>query len=453
MDSKQISPPSQAHVFESRCFSLFEQAGIGVLVTDLQGTITNGNRLLPLMVGYPNAELTGRQVSDLFSPKDAPLINEIYQICDGDLGDCRKLEKSCIRKDGQVFWYKLTACLSQDGYSPARELVFLIEDITDRKTSEEKLRESEEKYRDLFENANDLIQCVAPDGHFVYVNHAWRESLGYEACDLEQLTAFDILAPESVEHCSDIFQKLMTGVRVDRVEAAFIAKNGTKILVEGSLSTRFEDGKPVSTRGIFRDITVRKQHEERLHYLSTHDPLTGLTNRAYFEESLINLESSSLYPITIVIADVDGLKQVNDRFGHTVGDEILQAAARLLEKAFPNSLIMARMGGDEFAIVFTGVDELVIRQQIAQVRQKLLAEKCHSDTPTLCISMGSAMGLQGDDLRTVLKRADLDMYTQKSRSCTHRYSTQEIVENCSCGHAPGNYLTGSITKSFAKEPT
>jgi len=413
MHGKQVFAQSRDNQTGTRCFSLFDKAGMGILIAEPEDTIVDCNSLFLQMFGYLEGELNGRKVSELISPKDTPLKKDPYLSLGTKGSDCYKTEKRCLRKDGQTFWCKLTVCLFQENHSPTQDVLFLFEDITDRKRSEEALAESEEKYRDLFENANDLIQCVAPDGHFVYVNRAWRETLGYGDLEIGQLTVFDILSPDCIDHCSEVFRKLMIGEMVERVEVTFLTKYGKKIIVEGSLNTRFADGKPVSTRGIFRDITERKQHEARLQYLSTHDALTGLYNRAIFDETMRKLEGSDLSPITIVMGDVVGLKRVNDRFGHAAGDELLRDAARLLKEVFVNSTLIARIGGDEFAILLPGVNKAVVRQQIARIRQELQAKKCSQDIPVLSISLGSAMGLPGDGLEVVLKRADKDMYEQK----------------------------------------
>ncbi len=135
-----------------------------------------------------------------------------------------------------------------------------------RRQAEAALAESEERYRDLFENANDLIQCCAPNGRFVYVNRAWRNTLGYSETEVEQLNLFDIIHPDCKVHCLQIFYRVMSGEKIDQVKAAFISKDGQKISVEGNVNCKFVEGKPVVTRAIFRDITKRLEAEEALHY-------------------------------------------------------------------------------------------------------------------------------------------------------------------------------------------
>jgi len=125
-------------------------------------------------------------------------------------------------------------------------------------------QEREEDYLDLLENANDLIQSASPNGHFLYVNRAWRETLGYTQEEVGRLSLFDIIHPDSQAHCMEVFQRVISGGSVDRVEATFVTKDGKKVMVEGSANCRFENGKPVATRGIFRNITERKRMEQEL---------------------------------------------------------------------------------------------------------------------------------------------------------------------------------------------
>jgi PAS domain S-box-containing protein len=152
----------------------------------------------------------------------------------------------------------------------------VLEDITERAKAKETAQEGEERYRDLFEHAHDLIQSVAPDGSIMYVNRAWRETLGYSEGEIPGLSLFDVIHPDSLEHCMEMFRHVLAGETVGRVEATFVTKDGRPVAVEGGVSCRFRNSHPVATRGIFRDVTERKQAEERLRRLSraveaTHD--------------------------------------------------------------------------------------------------------------------------------------------------------------------------------------
>jgi PAS domain S-box-containing protein len=143
-------------------------------------------------------------------------------------------------------------------------IVLVYMDITERIFAGEALRRSEEKYRDLFENANDLIQSIGPDGSVLYVNTAWRETLGYSREEIENLSIFDVVHPECAENCSADFRSVVYGEKDGRIETMFVTKSGGKIAVEGNVNTILEEGKFCGTRGIFRDMTERKEAEEAL---------------------------------------------------------------------------------------------------------------------------------------------------------------------------------------------
>jgi len=182
-----------------------------------------------------------------------------------DLYRSRTLELELNRKDGSIVPVesRFTFVRGPDGRPIA--ILAIVRDITERKRVEEALQESEERFRDLLENANDLIQSVAPDGHFLYVNKAWRKILGYSEKEVASLTLWDIIHPDSISHCKEVFQRVMLGEIVSNVEAVFVAKDGKLVLVEENVSCRFGGGKPVSTRGIFRDITERKKNGGATH--------------------------------------------------------------------------------------------------------------------------------------------------------------------------------------------
>ena len=137
-------------------------------------------------------------------------------------------------------------------------------EIAERARVESILKESEERFRDLFDNANDLIQSVRMDGSFDYVNRAWRETLGFTEDEVKSLNLFDVIHPDSREHCRTLCARVQEGESLSHVEAAFITKDGRKIWVEGATSVLFKDGKPYAIRNIYRDTTERTHAEEKL---------------------------------------------------------------------------------------------------------------------------------------------------------------------------------------------
>ncbi|MFC1998228.1 ATP-binding protein [Chloroflexota bacterium] len=155
------------------------------------------------------------------------------------------------------------------GSSEIEKINALLEsEIAERKRAERALSESQELLRDLLENANDLIQCVDISGRFLYVNRAWRQTLGYEPDEIAQMSLLDIVHPDSKNHCMEAFKQVISGKPANDIVATFVSKDRRKIAVEGSANCHFVNGKPSATRSVFRNVTERKHIETKLADLS-----------------------------------------------------------------------------------------------------------------------------------------------------------------------------------------
>jgi diguanylate cyclase (GGDEF)-like protein len=156
-----------------------------------------------------------------------------------------------------------------------------------------------------------------------------------------------------------------------------------------------------------------------LSFLSTHDDLTGLYNRLFFETEFTRLEKSRLYPISIIMADIDGLKKVNDKFGNRTGDEQLINVARLLTKVFRQEDIVSRYGDDEFAILLPGSDTAVVDVVMNRINKQINAyNKDHSSLP-ISISIGVSTAKQGESLKNHLRLAKKNMQQEKLQKVNH----------------------------------
>ena len=125
-----------------------------------------------------------------------------------------------------------------------------------------RLIESEARYRAVIENASDMIQSVLPDGTFEFVNNAWLHRLGYTASEVEGLTIWSVIHPDSVEHCQALFTRVFNGEALQNADAIFMTKDGAPVPVEGSVTIRELDGVIIATHGFFRDISERLRAQE-----------------------------------------------------------------------------------------------------------------------------------------------------------------------------------------------
>ena len=254
---------------EARFRNLTENVGSAIVTADDGGSIISWNRTAEAIFGYPAAEALGQPL-DTIIPERFREAHRAGMARFKRTGEPHVLGKTIelpgLRRDGSEFPMEVTLSMWSDG----RQRLFtgLMHDITERKTAEQTVRDSEERLRDLFEHMNDLVQIVSPEGKLLFVNRAWRQTLGYAQDEMSALNIFQLVSPDCREHCGAIFQRLMQGEDVGVVEVQFVSKNGQKLDLTGHVNIRFENGVAVSTRGIFRDETKRKAAEMALHELN-----------------------------------------------------------------------------------------------------------------------------------------------------------------------------------------
>ncbi|GAF86724.1 unnamed protein product, partial [marine sediment metagenome] len=246
---------------EERLKILFEFAPDAYYLNDLQGKFVDGNKAAEEITGYTREELIGKNMLELKLLPPEQIAKAAAALARHAHGKhAGPNEFALNRKDGSQVPVEIRAFPVE---IKGQTLVLgIARDISERKRAEEEMRESEERYRNLFDSTHDMVQSVAPDGRLVFVNQVWLETLGYTEADLPSLNLFDIIHPESLSHCQELFSRVMAGESLDHVEATFVAKDGRPTVVEGHVTPRLAGGGVVATHGFFRDITERKRAEE-----------------------------------------------------------------------------------------------------------------------------------------------------------------------------------------------
>jgi diguanylate cyclase (GGDEF)-like protein/PAS domain S-box-containing protein len=291
--------------------------------------------------------------------------------------------------------------------------------VKESQRMEETVRESEERYRKLVELSPNGI-AIHAGGVFVFINPAGMRMLG--AVSPEQLIgvpSLTIVHPDFHEsftaRVSDLESKTD---RVPCIEQKYVRLDGAVIDVEVS-GVRFDYGGTPAVQTIFRDITERKQVEQRLERLALYDTLTGLPNRALFFDrmnQLLALARRNAYVLALLFMDLDHFKLINDTHGHEAGDLVLAEAARRMKASTRSSDTVARMGGDEFIGI---CGRIAAPMDATVVAGKIIAAlsgpfRIKGLELTIGVSVGiSVYPLDGDDVETLLNKADAAMYRAK----------------------------------------
>jgi diguanylate cyclase (GGDEF)-like protein len=169
----------------------------------------------------------------------------------------------------------------------------------------------------------------------------------------------------------------------------------------------------VAFNSMIESLREKRLAEEKLLYVSIHDPLTDLYNRGYFEEEMSRAERGRNFPISILMADLDGLKKINDTLGHAIGDRLIKDAADVLRQAVRANDVVARMGGDEFAVILPGADAVSAAEVVDRIRE--IESEFNGETRAYQVrfSIGFATSESGESLVETLKMADEHMYLDK----------------------------------------
>ncbi len=298
-------------------------------------------------------------------------------------------------------------------------------EVEERKKYEQALRSSERKYRLLAENMFDVIWKAefASDNilKYKYLSPSTVNLLGYLPEELIDCPFEKCLTSESCQKLKRTLDQVGTTTKNQQdpksisLEVEQIHKDG-KIIWTEVIATLFwsEEGNLLSAQGVTRDITKRKEMEEKLREQSFHDTLTGLYNRAFFEKEMHRLQDGRYCPVGILICDIDGLKLVNDTFGHSKGDQIIKETAELLRDYFRKSDILARVGGDEFAVLLPKVTENDMKEICQRIKHRLEENMSKAPELPLTVSMGYAVSYSTPvDMETLFKEADGNMYKEK----------------------------------------
>jgi diguanylate cyclase (GGDEF)-like protein/PAS domain S-box-containing protein len=288
------------------------------------------------------------------------------------------------------------------------------------------LAASEERHRLLADHATDVIWTMTLDGRFTYVSPSVEKLRGFTVAEVMAQSLEQALCPGSVEKAQAGIVAAISAVHEGRPippyreELEQPRKDGSTVWTEATVDAiRNARGEFVGLLGVSRDITERRELEERLRRMAQHDPLTGLPNRALFSDRLgqaLAVARREGTRLAVGFIDLDGFKPINDEHGHEVGDAVLVAVASRIGGALRQSDTVARIGGDEFVMLLTHVPEPMSALTVAE---KVLADiRGPIHLGDLTVNISASIGLavypdDGDCGLSLARSADQAMYRVK----------------------------------------
>jgi diguanylate cyclase (GGDEF)-like protein/PAS domain S-box-containing protein len=323
------------------------------------------------------------------------------------------------KKEFELFSNYFNKMFRVNVYSPKKG--FFITHFVDISKEREQLLELEEsrkRMENILEGTNvGTWELNMKTGEILH-NERWAEMLGYT---LEELSPITNDTWKKLVHPDDLIQEYIRDIQLYNKEIEYYDdeyrmkhKNGSWVWIHdrGKVISWANDGQPHIICGTHTDISEKKKKQEEVLYLSYCDQLTGLYNRRFYEEELKKLDIKENLPMTIVMADVNGLKLINDSFGHALGDELLIKIAEVLKRGCHKDDIVARLGGDEFVVILTNTDSRKAEQIIKRINDLVLNEKIGSIN--ISISFGyETKCFEDESIQDIFKNAEDHMYRHK----------------------------------------
>lgn len=316
-------------------------------------------------------------------------------------------------KDGSVRWVEENTILEYNDQDRAVRERGILYDMTEIVEMHNRLKGSEERYRSLFDRAPAIMMTMDRTGRITAANKYCQDFFQYQEDKLKRMHLKDLTVDwgDTVYPFHDLLRMvvMLNGASVELDVRTSELRTRT---IQMTLDAVSNEGSPVEIQVIAQDVTRKKAIDERVRYLSYHDKLTGLYNRAWFDEQIKILETEEKYPFTVIIGDMNGLKVANDLFGHTTGDTLLAVTAEILRKCCRDSDIISRLGGDEFAILLPGAGEEVAREVCLRIKNQCAATRMKPLNPSIALGYATKKS-SADSLEELMKEADDRMYRNK----------------------------------------
>lgn len=381
--------------------------------TDVEGVLQYVSPSHKYVLGYEPRDLPGKTVFEYVHPDDRDDVVKAFQkVIETRSGT--RTEFRYRHAYGHYLWLEASITHMVNDDDKLTGAVFGARDVSERKHIEEQLMNAKALLEGVLDAIPDAVGIQDPDHRIIRLNQAGYQLLNLSPEEAQGKKCYELIGREHrCRPCAT--ERAWKTKRLERVEK-FVPELGLYLDCRSN-PILDENGDIQMVVEQFYDVTERRRMEEQLWHLSLHDHLTGLYNRSYFEEEMHRMEGSRHAPIGVIVCDVDGLKLVNDTLGHDAGDRLLIAAANAIRKSFRPDDVVARIGGDEFAVLLPKSGKAVVEEACRRIRDAVAMYNSENPEVPLSISVGFAVSGETDVVMADLfKEADNNMYREKLHS-------------------------------------
>ncbi|MFP4257850.1 MAG: HD domain-containing phosphohydrolase [Desulfovermiculus sp.] len=404
-----------AHSFQE-LHDIFWNAPIGIFKSTPDGRFLGANPALARIYGYEHPDQLISMVTDIgvqlyVDPEDRIEFKRRLEL----YGEIVNYEYRLRRRDGSAIWVSTNAQVVRDDNGGVICYRGFTTDISEQKQARQALAHSRDLMRYVIEHANAAVAVHDKYFRYMYVSQSYLDQYHIHDKKVIGRHHYEVI-PDLPQKWRDAHQRALRGETVRHDRDTFYRPDGSLEWTRWECRPWYESDGSIGGFIVYTEIiTDQVKHEQQLQYMSLHDQLTGLYNRAYLETGLDRLGKGMEFPITIICMDVDGLKLVNDSLGREQGDMHLRACAEILKKTFRASDIVARAGGDEFVALLPKTDLEAGEDIDRRVRSNIESFNLeYKGKIPLGLSVGMACAEEsGTDLNQVYRQAEDFMYRDK----------------------------------------
>lgn len=397
---------------EKRFRDVFEQAPIGIAIVSNYTDMKRMNRELRRILGREEEDNSSIRWEDITYPED--LSNdrrEFERFKNGEISGY-SMDKRYVHKDGTPVWVSilvtgLRSTVSEENLTGVPEHICIVQDIGKKKEAEDALKESERSKAVLLSNIpgmayrcqydKDWTMLFMSDGCFELTGYKQEEMIGNR-----NMSFNDIIAPEYQNTLWNEWAETLAAKTPIRSEYEIICKNGERKWVLEIGRGIFGDNDTVEAlEGIIVDITESKRNLEKIRYMNDHDFMTGLYNRKHFEEEKARFTAEDILPISVLNADINGVRLINDAFGQATGDMLIKKTAEIILKCCKEGDVLARTGGDEFTVLLPNADAEEADRRIGIVLAECELYNAATEKPEQKINLTIASGTRSHSAQSL----------------------------------------------------